>query len=56
MTGKKIPFDPDTIHELDFILQEEVSPISDVRGSEDYKRLLLRQLFHAHFIELFPVA
>ena len=36
------------------ILQNEISPISDVRGSSDYKRLLARQLFFAHFIELFP--
>ncbi|MCW8802793.1 MAG: FAD binding domain-containing protein [Ignavibacteriaceae bacterium] len=36
------------------ILQSEISPISDVRGSKDYKRLLLNQLFKAHFIELFP--
>jgi xanthine dehydrogenase small subunit len=35
------------------ILQSEISPISDVRGSGDYKRLLLRQLFTAHFVELF---
>jgi len=33
---------------------EEVSPISDARGSADYKRLLLRQLVYAHFYELFP--
>jgi xanthine dehydrogenase small subunit len=32
----------------------EVSPISDVRGSAEYKRLLLGQLIKAHFIELFP--
>jgi xanthine dehydrogenase small subunit len=36
------------------VLQREISPISDVRGSADYKRLLLRQLFYAHFIKLFP--
>ncbi len=36
------------------ILQNEISPISDVRGTEEYKRLLLRQLFYAHFITLFP--
>ena len=36
------------------ILQSEISPINDVRGSADYKRLLLRQLFYAHFITLFP--
>jgi xanthine dehydrogenase small subunit len=34
--------------------QEEISPISDVRGSEAYKRLLLRQLLLAHFQEFFP--
>jgi xanthine dehydrogenase small subunit len=32
---------------------DEVSPIDDVRGSADYKRLLLRQLVLAHFAELF---
>lgn len=36
------------------VLQSEISPISDVRGTAAYKRLLMRQLFHAHFIELFP--
>lgn len=35
------------------ILQAEISPISDVRGSAEYKRLLARQLFRAHFIEMF---
>ena len=35
------------------IIRDEISPISDVRGSEDYKRMLLGQLFRAHFIELF---
>jgi xanthine dehydrogenase small subunit len=35
------------------IVQTEISPISDVRGSEEYKRLLLKQLFTAHFVELF---
>jgi xanthine dehydrogenase small subunit len=33
----------------------EVSPISDVRGSADYKRLLLGQLVLAHFHELFGI-
>ena len=36
------------------IAQEEISPISDVRGSEAYKRLLTRQLIIAHFSKLFP--
>jgi xanthine dehydrogenase small subunit len=37
------------------IIQIEISPISDVRGSEEYKRLLLHQLFKAHFVELFKM-
>jgi xanthine dehydrogenase small subunit len=36
------------------ILQAEISPISDIRGSAEYKELLLKQLVKAHFIELFP--
>jgi xanthine dehydrogenase small subunit len=36
------------------IIQTEISPISDARGSADYKRLLLTQLVKAHFIKLFP--
>lgn len=35
------------------IVDQEISPISDVRGSAEYKRLLLRQLIIAHFITLF---
>ncbi len=42
-----------TISDANEIMQAEISPISDVRGSADYKRLLLRQLFRAHFYELF---
>ena len=41
--------------EANAILQAEISPISDVRGSAAYKRLLARQLFQAHFIELFSI-
>ena len=33
------------------ILLSEVSPISDIRGSKEYKSLLLKQLFFAHFNE-----
>ena len=44
----------DTVIKALPIIQSEISPISDVRGSEDYKRLLLNKLFKAHFIELFP--
>lgn len=43
----------ETILEACQILQTEISPISDVRGTESYKRLLLKQLFTAHFVELF---
>ena len=42
------------IHEAIEIAQSEISPISDARGSKEYKRLLLGQLIKAHFIELFP--
>ncbi len=34
------------------LIDDEISPISDVRGSAEYKRLLLKQLFKAHFLEL----
>lgn len=43
----------ETILQANEILQTEISPISDVRGSAEYKRLLLKQLFTAHFVELF---
>jgi xanthine dehydrogenase small subunit len=44
----------DTIRQAETVLQTEISPISDVRGTVEYKRLLARQLFFAHFVELFP--
>jgi xanthine dehydrogenase small subunit len=42
------------IDEVIEIAQTEISPISDARGSKEYKRLLLGQLIKAHFIGLFP--
>ena len=36
------------------IIDEEITPISDVRGSAEYKRLLAKQIFKSHFINLFP--
>ncbi|AOY60453.1 FAD binding domain-containing protein [Desulfococcus multivorans] len=36
------------------IAQTEITPISDLRGSSEYKRLLLRQLIIAHFVKLLP--
>ncbi len=44
----------DTILETLNIVQSEISPISDIRGSYKYKRLLLNQLLKAHFTKLFP--
>lgn len=51
LRGKKIS--AEILSEAAEILQTEISPISDVRGSAEYKRLLLKQLFTAHFVELF---
>jgi xanthine dehydrogenase small subunit len=36
------------------VMQEEISPIGDVRGTAAYKRLLLRQLLFAHFLCFAP--
>ena len=52
LIGKKVS--PDIIQKAAAIISTEISPISDARGSADYKRLLLRQLFYAHFIQNFP--
>ena len=52
LIGKTV--DPKTVSEATEILQTEISPISDVRGTAEYKRLLAEKLFLAHFVELFP--
>ncbi len=52
LTGRKV--NAETLMQANKVIQEEISPISDVRGSKEYKRLLLRQLFLAHFLKLFP--
>ncbi|WP_400076542.1 FAD binding domain-containing protein [Winogradskyella sp. R77965] len=52
LTGKALT--SEIILEASEVLQSEILPISDVRGTSDYKRLLGQQLFFAHFIELFP--
>jgi xanthine dehydrogenase small subunit len=44
----------DTIDSALTIMENEISPISDVRGSAEYKKLLLNQLIKAHFLKLFP--
>lgn len=51
MTGK--PLNSGMLREANQVMQAEISPISDVRGSAEYKRMLLRQLFFAHFAECY---
>jgi xanthine dehydrogenase small subunit len=36
------------------IMNGEISPISDARGSKEYKAFLLGQLIRSHFITLYP--
>ena len=38
------------------LVQDEIDPIDDVRGSAEYKRLLARQLVIGLFAKLFPDA
>ncbi len=54
LNGKSL--DPETLLEMLSIADAEASPISDVRGSAAYKRLLLRQLLIASLLTLFPDA
>ncbi len=43
-----------TVREFIAAAEAEIAPISDVRGAAAYKRMLLRRLIFAHFLELFP--
>lgn len=43
---------PELMADVIAIAQTEISPISDARGTDTYKRLLLAQLIKAHFIPL----
>ncbi len=52
LTGKTL--NSETILKAADVLRDEIAPISDIRGSKKYKSLLLRQLFLAHFVTLFP--
>lgn len=52
LTGKRLS--EQLILEATVVAQTEIAPISDARGTETYKRLLLSQLIKAHFIRLFP--
>ena len=44
----------ETVAGANEVMQEEISPIGDVRGTAQYKRLLLRQLLFAHFLRFAP--
>jgi len=52
LAGREIS--PETLAAANEVAQQEISPISDARGTADYKRLLLRQLLFAHFLQFFP--
>lgn len=52
LAGKAV--DRATVRGAVEVMNDEIAPISDARGTADYKRLLLRQLFLAHFLVLFP--
>jgi xanthine dehydrogenase small subunit len=44
----------ETINGAIEVMKTEISPISDTRGTKEYKTLLLGQLIKAHFIPLSP--
>jgi xanthine dehydrogenase small subunit len=48
------PINRDMVQGAAKIALEEIAPISDIRGSVSYRRLLVRQLIYAHFLTLFP--
>jgi xanthine dehydrogenase small subunit len=52
LTGRVLS--AETVEAAAALAQSEISPISDIRGSEAYKRLLVRQLVWAHFLTLYP--
>lgn len=52
LNGKEVSLE--NIQNAVVISLEEISPITDSRGSVEYKKLLLRNLLYAHFIKLFP--
>jgi len=54
LSGKEVS--TGLIREALDLLQNEIKPISDVRGSKEYKAMLLRNLLIIHFQELFPAS
>lgn len=52
MEGREISLQ--TVLDVAAVVQTGVSPVSDVRGSAAYRRLLVRQMIIAHFMQKFP--
>jgi xanthine dehydrogenase small subunit len=52
LKGRKV--DRETIDYAFKVIDGEISPITDVRGSAQYKRKLLRNLVYSHFLTMFP--
>jgi xanthine dehydrogenase small subunit len=50
LSGKKI--EKAVLKKAIDIMNDEIAPISDARGTAEYKKLLLRQLFLAHFVTI----
>jgi xanthine dehydrogenase small subunit len=46
------PVTDETVNQAITIAQTEIAPISDARGTAEYKRLLLGQLIKAHFLTI----
>jgi xanthine dehydrogenase small subunit len=42
------------IHRAIELAMKEISPISDIRGSSEYKSLLTAQMIKSHFVKLLP--
>ncbi|MCF7790467.1 MAG: FAD binding domain-containing protein [Victivallales bacterium] len=52
LKGKNIS--TENLIEAGKILTSKISPIDDIRGTAEYKKLLTRQLLYSHFVKLFP--
>lgn len=52
LNGRNVSIE--TVCDAARIALDEINPVDDVRGSANYKRLLLRQIVYAHFVQLFP--
>jgi len=48
------PLDPAVARQAADVLAGEIAPISDVRGSADYKRELARRVLYAHLLRVAP--